>query len=514
MTYPFFKNLAAASLLLCTLGSTAAVNAQTVNTQTATQAQPWKSIPIPPLPTFHPQQPKRIELKNGVVIFLQEDHELPFVNGFVEMHGGGRNLPASKAGMIDLYSQSWRTSGTTTKTGDQLDDILEAKAAKVETDADVDSTSVSWSSLSDDFDQVFGIAVDVLEHPKFDKQKLTLAKQQMAAGIVRRNDDAEEIAGREAARLIYGAQSPYGRIPELSTVMGVTLADLEDFHKKTVIPNGMIIGVSGDFDSAAMEKKLRTAFESLPKGTPLETPKESFPGPKAGVYSVTKTDVDQSNVWVVGLGTERSNPDYYALQVMNEVFSGGFGSRLVQIVRTKMGLAYSVGGAYGASYDHPGVFYTAASTKSTSTIETAQALLQQINDLKSQPFTDVELRRAKDNLLNSFVFHYDSKDKLLSEQAKLEFYGYPADFIDKYHDAIEKVTPADLERVAKKYIDPSRLAILVVGNTPTFGEPLSKLGPVQSVDISIPMPAGMRGPGPQGPPPAESTAPAATEVQK
>ncbi len=141
-------------------------------------------------------------------------------------------------------------------------------------------------------------------------------------------------------------------------------------------------------------------------------------------------------------------------------------------------------------------------------------MLQQINDLKSQPFTDAELRYAKDNLLNSFVFHYDSKDKLLSEQAKLEFYGYPADFIDKYHDAIEKVTPADLERVAKKYIDPSKLAILVVGNTPTFGEPLSKLGSVQSVDISIPMPPGMHGAGPQGPPPSETTAPAASKEQK
>ncbi len=498
--------LAAASLLVWV-----SMYASGGSAQTATPPEPWQSITIPPLPTFHPQQPKRIALPNGIVIFLQEDHELPFVDGFIEMHGGGRNLPASKAGMIDLYSQAWRTSGTTTKSGDQLDDILEAKAAKVETSGDVDSTSVSWSSLSDDFDQVFGIAVDVLEHPKFDKDKLNLAKQQMAAGIVRRNDDAEEIAGREAAKLIYGAASPYGRTPELSTVMGVTLTDLEDFHKKTVIPNGMIIGISGDFDAAAMEKKLRTAFASMPKGTPLETPKEAYAGPKPGVYSITKTDVNQSNVWVLGLGTERSNPDYYALQLMNEVFSGGFGSRLMQIVRTRMGLAYSVGGAYGASYDHPGVFYTAASTKSQSTVKTAQALLQQINDLKSQPFTETEVRRAKDDLLNSFVFHYDSKDKLLSEQARLEFYGYPADFIDKYHDAIEKVTPADLERVARKYIDPSKMGILIVGNTPTFDEPLSKLGVVQSVDISIPMPPGMRGPGQQGPPPSASTTPAAQE---
>jgi zinc protease len=231
----------------------------------------------------------------------------------------------------------------------------------------------------------------------------------------------------------------------------------------------------------------------------MVAPKEEFPGPKPGVYSITKSDVDQSNVWVLGLGTERSNPDYYALSVMNEIFSGGFGSRLVQIVRTKMGLAYSVQGAYGASYTHPGVFYTAASTKSATTVETTQALLQQIDALRTQPFTEAELRSAKDQLLNGFVFNYDTPDKLLGEQAKLEFYGYPADYLSKYHDAIEKVTTADLERVAKKYIDPAKLAILVVGNPSEYGTPLSKLGPVQTIDITIPMPPGMRGMGGPGP---------------
>ena len=466
---------------------------------TSAQVQPWKAIPIPPLPAFHPEPPKRILLKNGAILFLEEDHELPFIDGFIEMRGGGRNLPASKAGMIDMYGQTWRTSGTATHSGDQLDDLLEAKAAKVETAGDVDSTSISWSSLASDFDQVFGITVDLLEHPKFDNQKLALAKQQEAAGIVRRNDDAETIAGREAAKLVYGPTSPYGRQEELATVMSVTTADLDSFHKKTVIPNGMIIGITGDFDSAAMEKKLRAAFEELPKGEVLPTPREDFAGPKPGVYSVDKADVNQSNVWVLGLGTKRDNPDYYALSVMNEVFSGGFGSRLVQIVRTKMGLAYSVSGAYGASYDHPGVFYTAASTKSTTTVETAQALLNQINALKTEPFTDAEVRKAKDQLLNSFVFHYDSKDKLLAEQVRLEFYGYPPDFLTKYHDAIDKVTPADIERVAKKYVDPGKLAILVVGNTSAFGTPLSKLGPVQPIDITIPMPKGMGAPGAPGP---------------
>ncbi len=460
--------------------------------QSPTQAQPWKKIPIPPLPEFHPQQPKRIQLANGAIIFLQEDHELPFINGFVEMHGGSRDVPDSKAGLIDLYGEAWRTSGTAAHTGDQLDDILEAKAAKVETGGDIDSTEVSWSSFRGDFDQVFGIATDLLEHPKFNDGKLMLAKQQEATSIVRRNDDPGGIAAREAAKLVYGAKSPYGRVPEIATVMSVTTADLQQFHDRTVMPNNMIIGIEGDFDAKAMEAKLRQAFGSLPKGSPLAPWHGTFPGPQPGVYSVDKADVNQSNIWLVGLGTERSNPDFYALSVMNEVFSGGFGSRLFQNVRTKLGLAYSVDGGYGASYDHPGMFYVVAATKSQSTVEATNAMLAQIRDLKTQPFTEEELRSAKDQVLNSFVFHYDSKDKILAEQAKLEFYGYPADFVEKYRDAVEKVSTADLERVAKKYIDPSKLAILVVGNQAQFLTPLSTVGPVHSVDITIPMPHGMQ----------------------
>lgn len=490
-----------ASAALAQSAATQSPAAQTSAAQTgAAQAQPWKQIAIPTLPPFHPQQPRRIVLDNGAIVFLQEDHELPFINGFVEMRGGGRNVPAAKTGLVELYGAVWRTSGTATTSGDAMDDMLEARAAKVETAGDVDSTSVSWSCLKTDFDSVFGLTTDLLLHPKFNENKLDLAKQQMAAAIVRRNDDASEIAAREAAKLAYGPTSPYSRTPELAQMMAITLADLDQFHEKTVIPNGMIIGVTGDFDAAAMEQKLRTALGGLKKGTPLPSAKETFTGPTPGVYTVDKSDVNQSNVWIVGLGTERSNPDYYAISVMNQIFSGGFGSRLFQNVRTKLGLAYSVGGAYGASYDHPGLFYATAATKSASTVDATKAMLDQIDGLKTQPFTEDELHKAKDEVLNSFVFRYDTPEKVLTERVSLEFYGYPADYLERYRAAVEKVTTADLEQVARKYIDRSKLAILVVGNTQQIvaAKPLSELGQVHPIDITIPMPPGMQG-GPGGP---------------
>jgi zinc protease len=452
----------------------------------------WKKVPIPPLPAFHPKQPTKITLKNGMTIFLQEDHELPFINGFIMIRGGSRDEPADKTGLTDLYGETWRTSGTADMTGDKMDDILEAKAAKIETNNDTESTSLTWSSFKQDFDQVFGMATSLLLHPEFRADKLALAVQQEDTGIIRRNDDPEEIAEREAELLAYGKNSPYARVPEFASVNAVTLADLSAWHDRTVTPNNMILGVSGDFNTAEMEAKLRAAFEPLPRGPDFVSVKTTFPGPTPGVYLAQKGDVNQSNIWIVGLGTERSNPDYYALSVMNTVFSGGFGSRLFQDVRTKLGLAYSVEGAYGASYDHPGLFYVAAGTKSASTVAATQAMLQQIGELKTVPPTAVELRNAKDQVLNSWIFHFDSPEKILRQQATLAFFGYPADFIEKYRDGIEKVTAADVTRVANKYVHPSKLAILVVGNEAQFGTPLSTLGPVKTLDISIPMPPGMQ----------------------
>jgi len=457
-------------------------------TRPAATAQPWKKIPIPPLHAFKPVQPRRIELSNGLVIFLQEDHELPFINGTILIRGGSRDESDAKVGLVSMYGETWRTSGTATVDGDKLDDQLEAKAASIETAGGTASTSMTWSSLKGDFDTVFAATMDLLLHPTFKADKLQLAKGQAETGISRRNDDASGISTREAVKLVYGANNPYARRPEYATIEAITLDELKAWHDKTVVPNNIIIGVSGDFDGAAMEAKLRAAFEPLPRGEKFESAKVTFTDPKQSVNFVEKADVNQSNVVIVGLGTERSNPDYYALSVMNEIFSGGFGSRVVQNVRTKLGLAYSVSGSFSAAYDHPGIFYVLAATKSDSTVAATQAMLAEIGRLKTEPPTAAELSKAKDQVLNSFIFHYDSPDKTLNEQVTLAFYGYPADTLEKYKSGIEKVTAADVTRVANKYIDVSKLAIIAVGNEAEIKPPLSTLGKVTNVDITIPPP--------------------------
>ncbi len=470
--------------------------AAALSTLNAQQAKPWEQIPIPKLHDFRPQQPKRIELKNGIVVFLQEDHELPFISGSVLIPGGSRDVDPSKAGLIGIYSQAWRTSGTATMNGDAMDDFLEAKAAHIETAGDDDSTALSWDSLRGDADQVFALALDLLRYPKFSAEKLKLAQQQEAAAIVRRNDDEDGIAGRESAKLVYGVNSPYTRQPELATIDAVTLADLAAWHDRT-LKGKLIVGISGDFDPAAMAAKVRAAFEGLPAVTPEPPRHDKFAGPTPGVYFIDKEDVNQSNVQIVGLGIDRHNPDVPTIDVMSEILGGGFGSRLFQKIRTQLGLAYAVGGGFDMEYDHPGAFRVEVLTKSATTVEATTNALEEIAGMNSRPSTDEELKRAKDDILNSFLFQYDTKDKILAERERLEFYGYPADYLETYRAALEKVTLEDVAAAAKKYVHPEKLAVLVVGNGPEIRESQTLdalgLGTPKTIDISIPQPAPAHG---------------------
>lgn len=457
-----------------------------ISAASAWAQQSWQQVPIPPLHKFTPQEPKRFELPNGMVIFLQEDHELPLISGTALVRGGSSSEPAGKVGLTAIYGTTWRTGGTETKTGDQLDDELEAIAAKVESGGGVDTTSVSFNCLKENLDQVFADFVDVLEHPVFREDKIELTKRRIGAAIARRNDEIESIAGRETAMLGYGANSPYGRHAEYWTIAAVTRQDLVDWHKRHFAPNNIIFGVVGDFDSKEMEDRLRQTFGSLPKGTAYAPPQIPVPGPKPGIYLAEKDDVNQSDISLIGLGIRRDNPDYFAVRVMNEIFGGGFSSRLFKNLRSKQALAYEVGGGIGASYNHKGLIDISMGTKSASTAKAISGLYQQVDDLLNDPPSADELARAKDSILNGFIFAYDSPEKILSERLTYELYGYPADFLERFRDAVEKVTTADVNRVAHKYIDKNKLAVLVVGHPADFDKPLSTFGPVTKLDISIP----------------------------
>jgi len=451
------------------------------------QVQRYTEIKSPALPAFTVPQPTTITLKNGLRVFLIEDHEIPTISVRALVRTGSFYEPQDKIGLARLTGSVQRTGGTTSMSGDQIDDFLESRAAFVETGIGGDSGSASMNCLKQNFDEVFKIFMDVLRNPAFAQEKLDLAKVQAAASIARRNDNVGGIANREIGRLVYGPTSPFVSLEEYATIGAITREDLVAWHQKYYHPNNMMLGVSGDFREADMRKAIENAFASWPKGPAFAAPPVTYrQTANPGVYFIEKPDVTQVNIAMAHLGIEQKNPDYFAVQVMNEVLGGGFSGRLVNSIRTKKGLAYSVGGGLGAAFNRPGLMRLAMQTKSASIYEAIAALKEEVGGIVTNPPSDAEMKHAKDSILNSFIFNYDSRSGILAQQMSYAYYGLPANYLETYRSNIEKVTKDDVVRVAKKYVHPDDLTLLVVGRSSDFPKPLDSMGSVTPVDIAIP----------------------------
>lgn len=453
------------------------------------QVKDYHDIKYPKLPSFKIPRPTVFALPNGLQVFLMEDHELPLIEVSARIRTGSNYEPADKVGLARLMGTVQRTGGTPRMTGDQIDDYLAARAASVETDMGRDSGFASMDCLKQDFDDVFKVFVEILREPAFAQDKLDLAKVTENTMIARRNDRVGSITSREATRLVYGPDSPLARNTEYATIKAVTRDDLVAWHKRFYQPNNVLLGVVGDFDAKEMKQKLEASLGDWPKGPEFVAPPVPYrKEPAPGYYFIEKSDVNQVNIAFGHLGIETKNPDYFAVQVMNEVLGGGFASRMFSNVRSQKGLAYSVFASVGSGYYQPGQFRAGLQTKSANLTKAIEAVKAEISGIIENPPDAVEMKRAKDSILNSFVFNYDSKRKVLSQQLTYAFYGLPADFLEQYRANIEKVSRDDVARVAKKYVHPDQLAILVVGKAADFDQPLTSLGKVTTLDITIPPP--------------------------
>ena len=237
-----------------------------------------------------------------------------------------------------------------------------------------------------------------------------------------------------------------------------------------------------------MRAKLEQAFAGWQRGghpRPAAPPVQAQRN-RAGLYLIDKDDVNQSTVIMGRLATRSDDPDYCALTVMNGVLGDGFASRLFSQVRSEQALAYAVWSTWGGEYEFPGTFAAFGGTKSESTVKIIKAIRHEIDRLATDPVTDGELARAKDSILKGMAFDFDSTGKILGRLMTYEFYGYPRDFLQRYQDGIRAVTKADVVRVAKQYLKSDQFAILVLGKEKDFDAPLSTLGKVTKIDITIP----------------------------
>jgi zinc protease len=454
------------------------------------EAKHYTELQLPPLPEVKVPKYERFVLQNGLVVYLMEDHELPLVNGIALLRTGSRLEPAEKVGLAGFTSAVMRTGGTKKHSPDEINEILEQRAAAVETSIGETAGNASFDALSEDIETVLGLFAEVLREPVFAQEKLDLAKTQGRGSIARRNDNPDSIAGREFRKLIYGQDSPYARIMEYATLDRISREDLLKFYQQYFYPNNMILGVVGDFEPKKMRSLIQAKFGDWQPNPKLAKPQlpEVAQAKTGGVFFVNQPQLTQSNILIGHLGGRLDSPDYAALDVLNGVLNG-FGGRLFNEVRSRQGLAYSVYGQWSPRFDYPGMFIAGGQTRSQTTVQFVKALQDQIKRIQTQRVTPQELAFAKESTLNSFVFNFQDPGQTLSRLMRYEYYGYPADFLFRYQKAVAATTAADVQRVARQYLKPENIVTLVVGNQNAIQPPLTQLAAqVTPIDVTIPPP--------------------------
>ena len=452
-------------------------------------AEHRQDLTYPPLRPIKVPTPERYTLDNGLVVYMLEDAQLPLVNAVVIVRAGSRWEPVEKAGLAGIVGAVMRSGGTPGHPGDQLDDQLDRMGASIETGISQGAGSASLSVLKEDTEVGFAILADLLRNPGFPEDKIELERISARDGIARRNDEPDGIAGRELRRLLLGKQSAYGHQPELKTINAITRQDCVQFHRRFFQPENTMLGVWGAFKASEMKALIQKTCGDWAKGgqeRPVVPAIDEDAARTAGLYFIAKEDVAQSWVQMGHLGGQYNDPDYFALEVMDNILGDSSSSRLFSKVRTDLALAYDVRSSWAPGFDHPGLFVAGGSTKSRSTVQFLEAVRREVAQMTAAEVSAEELQRAKDNILKGFAFEFDAVGKIVTRLMMYEYFGYPADFLQRFQENIAKVTREDVLRVAKAHLKPERLAIVVLGNAKEFDQPLDKIGKVTEIDISIP----------------------------
>lgn len=412
--------------------------------------------------------PKRVVLDNGLVLLVSEQRALPIVSVELLIDAGSRYDNAGQEGLAHLAARLL-TYGTQRRSALQISDALDFLGASLSTACGENLASVSMTVLKKDLSAGLGLVAEVLTQSSFPQEEIERQKQETIALLKAREEDPGNIAEQRFAAALF-PHSPYGRPVEGSeaSLANISQQSLREFYQANYRPNRTMMAVVGDVSADEIETALKQAFRAWKTGEPASAPSAPANGPST-VIRVNK-DLTQANVIIGHEGVARSNPDYYAIQVMNNILGGGgFSSRAMESIRNQRGLAYSVYTHFNADKSH-GSFQLVLQTENASVREAMRLAREEIARIRSEPVSEQELNDAKDYLTGSFPLRLDTNRKIASFLAQVEFYALGLDYAERYGDLIRAVKSEDVLRVAKRYLQPEKLITVVVGSQAQIGE--------------------------------------------
>ncbi|MCP9463971.1 MAG: insulinase family protein [Nitrospira sp.] len=408
--------------------------------------------------------PVKTLLTNGLTVIVLEQHDLPLVHIQALIKAGSAHDPPEKAGLANLTA-SLLDEGTTTRSSKQLAEQIDFIGAALEIDTSEDFTTVSMRVLKKDVGLGFTLLSDVLLHPIFPQREFERVRAQILGEIASDNDDPTRLAMKTFHQLVFPNHPYYWPVIGFEdTVSHIEWRDIQHFYTKEYLPNQTILVIVGDITVEQATGLARTHFGSWKAGPLPARPAKRPASLDKKIVRLIDKDLTQSTIVLGHGGISRTNPDFYAITVMNHILgAGGFSSRLMDTVRDKQGLVYGITSHYDARV-MPGPFWVSLQTKTDTTNQAIEAVLAEIKAIRDAPVSDQELAEAKAFLIGSFPLRFDTTAKLARLLAQVEFYGLGFEYFSLYPKLIERVTKEDVQRVAKQYLNPRHYALVVVGN--------------------------------------------------
>jgi len=406
-------------------------------------------------------------LKNGIPVYLAGDPKgVPFVRLSVRIRGGAYLDPQGKEGLAALAGSQMRNGGTAATPAGALDERLEFLAGDIGSSFGDTSGTVEMEFLAKDLKEGLGLFMEVLTRPAFAQERLDQARQGLLQELAARNDDVRVLGRGELARLLNGEHHFSAAQPTGDSLKAITRDDLAAFHARVLHPANLVVSVSGRFERKAMLELLNGTLGALKPG-PSAQPSPRPQGPEAarkpGLYVVDK-DVPQSLVSFALPGLRRSDPDWHAAVVMNAVLGGsGFTSRLMKKIRSDEGLTYGISTGLGEGAYWRGDWSGSFQTKNRSVAYALRLMLAELERIRTAPVTSDELAVIKDSIIQAYPGRWAVRRNVVGTFASEHLVGWPDNWWADYRERIQAVTVADVQRMARKLLDPRGLVILVVG---------------------------------------------------
>ncbi len=454
----------------------------------AAQVTNWPTEQPPrPLPArevnFPPYELKT--LKNGLQVVVVQHHEQPVVTLRLLVRAGAAQDPDGKQGLAVLTA-ALLDQGAGTRSAAAIADAIDTIGGGLTTGAGSDLSVADVLVMKDSLAFGFDLLSDVVRRPAFDQAELDRQRQQALSGLKVNYEDPDYVASLVFDRLVYGFH-PYG-LPNTGTpesLARLNVDDLRAFHKTWFVPNNAILGIVGDVSSA---EALAAAEKAFADWQPADLPKSDHaapPTPTRRVVVINKPDAVQTEVRVGHIALPRTHPDFLAFDLALKILGGEGANRLHQVLRSDRGLTYGASADVSALRES-GDFVADTDTRSDATGEVLRLIVDEVARLQREPVSMRELRSAQDYLAGKFPLTIETPGAIATQVLDVLFYGLPKGEIETYRDRVNAITPSDIQRVARQYLHPDRLSVVLVGNAAAFTGQLAGVGFDRFEQVELP----------------------------